>query len=100
MAPELKQGLHEAVVRELCPKYLEAPYLIDWDTVSVSSYYEEPWSYSEYTAGGGDFTVRVEGTLLAADEDEKDWDRDGDRFSVYRTYGPSDMADLFGRVVG
>lgn len=99
MNPELQQGLHEAVIRELAPDLLAAPYIIDWESVAVFSYYEEPWSYSEYTAGGGDFTVRVYGRLVAL-PDNPPWYVTGEDFDVSRSYGPSDMADLFGRVMG
>ena len=95
MAPELKQALHEAVVREVCPKYLEPPYLIDWDSVLVSSYWDAPWSYSEYTAGGGDFTVSVSGELLATPEEGVSYAN----FSWSATYSPEDMAGLMERLM-
>lgn len=100
MSPELLQSLHEAVVRELAPDLLKAPNIIDWSTVCVWAGWEDPWSYSEYTAGGGTFSVRVTGQLIVGGEEWRDAWAAEDSFSVWRDYAPSEMAELFSRLVG
>lgn len=93
MTPESKQVMHEAIIRALDPKYLEPPYIIDWETVTTSNYYEEPWSYSEYTAGGGNYWVSISGDLLAEPDDRPSWETAG-RLDVGRTLSPSEFGEF------
>lgn len=90
MTPEAKQAMHEAIIKAIRPSLLEAPFVIDWSTVSTENYYEEPWSYSEYTAGGGDFTVSISGEFLAWDPD---W-FDGPAFYASRSLSPTEFGEF------
>lgn len=58
-------GFNESLARWGASKLAEVsahnPSDFDLDTIDVEFEYEKPWSYSEYTGGGGVASVKVTG---------------------------------------